>query len=599
MAATAVGDEAPRSAGDERSQPPRWHRWHVPALAGYAVLTAVFTWPVLRLAGSHLFSDRSDGASFVWSYWDLPHRAFGGHDPFATPDMFWPVGVHTAVTTNTPLESLLAGPLSHLIGLRLTTFVLVLAPVFLSGLAAYLLALHVCGHRWPAFVAGAAFMWCPFRAWRLLGHHNLDHIELLAFGLLAVLLLYDDPARWWRAPALGLVVGLTVLTDYTLATFLVLAVVVVALCRWRATFTRTVVVRLTQAAGVAAVVSAPLLVFVLRDVHEGEVARLPGWGGADVLSADLLSWISPPAVHPWWGSHFTRLSAGESTVYPGIAILVLGIVGAVIVRHHRRIWVSLALVFGVLALGPAFHFNGATGHRFTYLGAHFTVPAPYFVVHFIPVLNAARVPGRFGVVAALALAVLTALAIVHLTVGRPRAMAVLSLVVLGVTLVDLAPPWHRDVLPAAIPAAYDVIARDHTGRAVLEVPLQWRDGFQGLGDGLGPLSTAPGHVFRDDAAFFYYATKHHHPLVNGMVARLPDHRWRALIAEPVYYQVLSMQHDVDPQPATFGVDDLRRLGIGWVVIHRDRPFPDVDAYVNRLGLPVAADDGTTVVYAVP
>ena len=84
-----------------------------------------------------------------------------------------------------------------------------------------------------------------------------------------------------------------------------------------------------------------------------------------------------------------------------------------------------------------------------------------------------------------------------------------------------------------------------------------------------------------------------------MVARLPNARWDALQGVPVYQQVLSLQGDSAPQPPTFGAGDLARLGIGWVVYHRDRPFPEVLAYVQRLGLPVIADDGTTVVYGVP
>ena len=51
--------------------------------------------------------------------------------------------------------------------------------------------------------------------------------------------------------------------------------------------------------------------------------------------------------------------------------------------------------------------------------------------------------------------------------------------------------------------------------------------------------------------------------------------------------------------ATFGVDDLRALGIGFVVYHRDRPFPAVFDHLSGLGLPVVADDGVVLVWRVP
>ena len=52
-------------------------------------------------------------------------------------------------------------------------------------------------------------------------------------------------------------------------------------------------------------------------------------------------------------------------------------------------------------------------------------------------------------------------------------------------------------------------------------------------------------------------------------------------------------------PPTFTAEDLRDLGIGFVVTHRDRPRPAVEAYLATLDLPVLADDGTVVVRKVP
>jgi hypothetical protein len=222
---------------------------------------------------------------------------------------------------------------------------------------------------------------------------------------------------------------------------------------------------------------------------------------------------------------------------------------------------------------------------------------PYLLLNRIPILNGARNPGRFGAVVQLALDVLAALAIVRLARGRFRWEVVLSALLLAVTMVEFLPPTHRDLLPAPVPDAYRAIAADHSERGVLEIPIQWRDGFRGAGDGLGPVLT--GHPPHDDSVFLYYATVHHHPLVSGMVARLPNARWNALLGLPAYQQILSLQGDSAAQPPTFTAGDLARLGIGWVVYHRDRPFPDVLAYIQRLGLPVVADDGTTVVYGVP
>ena len=52
-------------------------------------------------------------------------------------------------------------------------------------------------------------------------------------------------------------------------------------------------------------------------------------------------------------------------------------------------------------------------------------------------------------------------------------------------------------------------------------------------------------------------------------------------------------------PVSLDATQLRRAGIGYVVYHRDRPVPPVLSWLNTSRLPVAADDGTVVVFAVP
>jgi hypothetical protein len=95
----------------------------------------------------------------------------------------------------------------------------------------------------------------------------------------------------------------------------------------------------------------------------------------------------------------------------------------------------------------------------------------------------------------------------------------------------------------------------------------------------------------------YYATRHGKPLVGGMVARLPRRLVEDFLATPLYAQVVNLQ--AGKPGATFTAADLRQMGIGFVVYHRDRPRPEAERYVASLGLPVLADDGTVVAWKVP
>jgi hypothetical protein len=160
------------------------------------------------------------------------------------------------------------------------------------------------------------------------------------------------------------------------------------------------------------------------------------------------------------------------------------------------------------------------------------------------------------------------------------------------------------MLPAAIPAPYRAIAADPGRGAVLEIPLQWHTGYGNYGDWKG-----------DHSVFLYYATRHGKALVNGVLPRYPRAKLDRIERTPVYDQLLGFHVDADPAtyqplpagrppgephpPATFGPAELRALGIGYVIYHRDRPRPGAFDYLNGLRLPELADDGTIIVWKVP
>jgi hypothetical protein len=560
--------------------------------AAYLLLTYVFYGEGVRNLASHHISDSGDGADFLWFYWEMPRAILHGHNPFASNLIFWPVGVRMAFHTTTPLEALLAVPLSAVFGNVLGINLLQIAAIPLTAVAAYLLALHQCGDRRIAFFAGAAFAFVPQHQGRMVGHWNLNHFEVLPFCLLALLRVYDRPTRW-RAAVLGVAVGATFLTDLTFFVFFLGAAVLIAVWRWRESITRAIGVRLLQGGVVAGVISSPLVLAMLFDLRHHELDRLRGWGGAQENSADLLGWLTPSSLHPIWGGLTKGLHVNfglEQFPYAGLLVLGLALFGIVRLRLGRTApWPIIALVFGVLALGPFLHVNGWTGHAFHRFGSDFSVPLPYYVMHYLPVLSGIRIPGRFSIMAALALDITAAIALARLLRNRaPSWQWAVPVVVTAVTLVEFLPTPKLKLQSPDAPAAYAVVARDTSKGAVLEVPVFWRDGFGQIGD------------TRDDTITLYWATKHGHPIENGMVARLPEARRAALYAVPAFRQLLTLQHQVGfNEPPTFTAADLALLGFRFVAYHRSLPMPDVLAYVQTLHLPVLADDGETIIFGVP
>jgi hypothetical protein len=566
-----------------------------------AAFTLVFYWGVTETIGTDVWvSNNQDGASFAWNLWNFSHSLSHGHDPFVTQDLFYPVGAPLGFQTYTPLLGLLAWPLIALFGLVDTYTIMTLAGPVLSGVFTYLLAHHLTRNQWAALFAGAAYAMLPDTAYRMVGHLNLVQMWVLPLGLLALLRFYEAPQRR-TAALLGAAFGVSVLVESTFTVFLVFATVVVALVNPRTTFRGSLLKPLSGAVAIALVVASPLLMAMARDVKNGQLDPIPGWGEAQHENADAISYLLPSQHNPltghWLMEQQIRYAAGEKFTFIAWTVTALAIASLFLWRSRwKRTIAVAAAAFFVLSLGPFLKVAGWHGSAFTYLGASFSVPLPYFALHFLPILNGIRIPARFALMTDLLLILMAAGALAALLArlqansAQRRAVPAVALAALClVTLESLpgaVPPHHR----ATIPTPYSAIQKDPGNAAVLDLPLQWRDGFGHIGDGT---------VLRDHTVFLYYATEHGKPLANGMTARYPDKDEAALQQIPVYSQVLTLQHDADSQPVTFGPQDLRNLGIGYVVGHRDLGQADVFSYMANLHMPVLADDGNTIVWKVP
>lgn len=580
---------------------------HLRATAGFVALTVAVYWPVVAHPSTRILADGGDGAFFLWNMWAWPTALLHGHSPFHTGAVFHPLGAHTAFDTILAPVNVLSWPVQRLFGLAVAANLVQLSAVVLSGLGAYLLALQAGATPAPAFLAGSAFAFTPYRLGHIAPHFNLNHTELLPFGLLVLLRLYERPTRG-RAVAVGVVAAIAWWSDSYYSAFLAIAAGLVVAWRWRASVTRPVLVALGQALAVAGLLALPLLVGMAQDLHRHELDPVPGWGGADVTSADVVSWVAPPPGRRFVPDVMTGVVAtatrGESAIFPTWTLLALAGAGAIWGGRRRRgLWLVLFGVFSVLSLGPFLQVNGWTGDRYHRFLRSYSVPMPYQALRAVPIVNGVRVPARFAVVAVLALCVLASLALTRLGRRDGRAGLVVAAVALALILAESL-PQGTTTLPAAIPAAYRKVAADPGRGAVLEIPLQWHTGYGNYGEWNG-----------DHSIFLYYATEHGKPMVNGVLPRYPVRKLDRLERIPVFDQLLGFQTDASPAiyqplpagrptgephpPPTFTPTDLRQLGIGYVVYHRDRPRPAAFDYLSRLGLPVLADDGTVIVWKVP
>jgi hypothetical protein len=241
------------------------------------------------------------------------------------------------------------------------------------------------------------------------------------------------------------------------------------------------------------------------------------------------------------------------------------------VKTHRgetRFWGICAISFFVLALGPFLHINGR--HVFSVEDTSFSIPLPYLVLYFIPILKGARAASRFDVMLMLSLAVLVGYGLRFLLQRfdrkewGPRASTVflsgIAAAILG-EFVSVPLP----ILDARLPDIYAEIGRDKIWiGSVLDVPLSI-----------------------DIAKYQYYQTAHRKKLLTGFSPRPA----RALIeyanAFPLIRAFKEPDRLLDGDQLWDRQDALRLIevfDVDAIILHRDYLKPEtVDGLQEVLG----------------
>jgi hypothetical protein len=277
--------------------------------------------------------------------------------------------------------------------------------------------------------------------------------------------------------------------------------------------------------------------------------ELTGWGDAGKLSVDLMGLFTPTALHPLggdWTETLRRVREGTSrfrdvnTVFLGWAGLALALVGAV--RYRRRLvaWITSFVVFTTFSLGPLLQINGKS--EFNLDGLTTTVPLPFILLHYIPVVKANRVPNRFAVVLMLALAVMAgygAYWFLNKIAGRGQRPARLLVAAVSVLLAGLVLFEHWSVpLPltdARIPPVYEQVAADPGDFAILQLPMGWRNSFGVQG--------------AESTQTQYYQTYHNKRLLSGNISRNPPFKFEYFRKVPILDSLMAIQtyEDVDAE----------------------------------------------------
>jgi hypothetical protein len=505
----------------------------VVAAAAVLACATFVTWP----QAAHLTTHAAAHDDSMFSMWRLawiaealkshPTRLFDGNT-------FYPARRTLAFSDATLLEGIIAAPFLWL-GVPLVTVynVLLLLGFAASGLAMFVLARYLVGSVVPALVGAACFTLAPYRVEHFM-HLELQWAMWMPLGLWALhRAVADGSAR--HGMLCGLFLGLQTLSCVYYGVFFAMALTAFAplLLVQEPRFAPRALAALGAGAAIAAVIIVP---YALPYI---EVARTFGQRPVEEIvqySARPLDYALSPPTSWLWG--WTAAASGpERKLSFGTVATMLALAG--LAFRPRR----LAVAYAALALFCMELSFGLNGIVFPWLSKA------------VPGLDGLRALARFGLLAACAVAVLAAFGsqlVLKGFTGSPR-YAALAATLFALLALDYAQRGMRLMPIAAIPpSGYTVYKAIRTlGTApVLELPRP-------------PLNQLPGR----EAFYTFWSIGSWHPLVNGYSGYFP----------PEYIQT-AVRTEHLPDDRSF--DYLRRLGVRYLIVHRD--FYALDDYTELM-----------------
>ncbi len=575
---------------------------HFIALGLYTLLTLILTWPWAANFGSAFPGSATwafDESTFVWNIWRFKHNLLDlGASPLHTTDIFWPLGIDLTLYTYNFLNALLGLPLLLGINLPLASNATLLLAYVLSGYGTYLLILYLLpknaapiARRGAAFAGGAIYAFLASRAiFAALGHYDIVSTEFIPFFTLFFIKSLREPG--FKNPILaGIFAALCLLAEMIFGVFLLfLGLILIADHLRQQTAPRSpFAIRLLALGATAALIWSPVMLPILRAFAQGNFA-LTGWGESLKLSADLVGWFTPTALHPLWGADWaTRLREVQegsapfndvNTVFLGYGALALALAGAMAYRKRLTVWIAAALIFAVFTLGPLLQIKGQFLFALDNLlreqgiAQDITFPLPFALLHYIPVINANRVPARFSVVLGLSLATLAgfgAFWILRRIKKRSLLVGVTALLTVLVLFDVLSVPLP--LTAAGTPDVYAKIGAEEADFTLLQLPLGWRNSFGVYG--------------AERTQIQYYQHVHQKPMLGGNISRAPAFKFDYYRNIPLFQAIAQTElPQSDPavsaetlEKAKQQAADLMTLyNVGYVVIHQ--PIPGRKPYAD-------------------
>ncbi len=532
----------------------------------FAVLAVASTWPVVTELQTAIIGRESDAFVDYWVFHWLEDQVRAGGFTFFTDRLFYPIGVSLLNQNVAWLNAALWMLVKPLVGPLPAFSLLAIGLIACNGVAVFLLAYELTEAWGPSIVAGSVVL-----LWPSILEHSFQ-VNFLPIGLVAMALrsLHRllEGGRVRDAIALGIWLGLMGILRVQMPILAAPLLGVYAIARLVQMNARTAwrrVRRGVAAAGLGAVLALPfVLPYVLYHIRMREQGDLLSSVGSEQIS-DMVCYFLPRRGHLIFGDITTRIAdtyrLALSPDSPAMGWIALGLVAAALITNARRagMWAAMAGLMLVLALGPSPQILGLR------------VPTgPYGRLYRRFLFPLLREPDRFNLLLAIPVGLTAGWGMLGLLRGL-RSVTFRRLAVpvaVGLVFLD-AVSFPHPMMPAEVPAWYEVIGDDAEDYGLLEIPMD--------------------RGFSED--YMLHQLTHRKGMVLGHVSRVPTQAYAFIDSVPLLRH-LHYGGGFAPPEGDFNLGEslslLNASGVRYMVVHR-RDITNEDFERWKRWLPLPAD----------
>ncbi len=314
------------------------------ALAAYAVITLVMTWPLARGLTRDVAWDLGDSILNMWILaWDCEQfRAIlTGHfshlRTFFDANIFHPAPLTLAYSEHLVPQALQIFPIYALTKNPILCYnLLFLSTFILSGLGMYLFLREVTGNAIAAFVGGLLFAFAPYRIPQS-SHLQVLSSQWMPFAFYGFRRYFDTGRRRALAGAAAAVIAENLSCGYYLLYFSPFVAAYVLWEMWRGDRwrDRRTWIDLSAAAVVVVAVTIPFVIPYLRVSEELQLSR--SLTEVTRLSADVYSYGTASEAERVWGRHLADVfPKAEGELFPGLVAALLAFIGLLWGEPYHR-----------------------------------------------------------------------------------------------------------------------------------------------------------------------------------------------------------------------------------------------------------------------